>query len=162
MRNIRQNLVFAFGYNVVGIPIAAGVLYPFLGLRLSPMIAAAAMAMSSLSVVSNANRLRGFRPKPVQPARVGKLATEPKVEVGSPYAAPIQERALAGQGDDMSSTTTAIDPVCGMTVDPATAEFRSFQKGETYYFCSASCKVNFDKNPGKYVSAGGKGGNEVH
>ncbi len=60
MRNIRQNLGFAFGYNALGIPIAAGVLYPFIGLRLSPMIAAAAMAASSLSVVTNANRLRRF------------------------------------------------------------------------------------------------------
>jgi Cu+-exporting ATPase len=58
MRNIRQNLGFAFGYNTVGIPIAAGVLYPFLGLQLSPMIAAAAMAASSRSVVGNSNRLR--------------------------------------------------------------------------------------------------------
>ena len=62
MHNIRQNLVFAFGYNAVGIPIAAGVLYPFLGLQLSPMIAAAAMAASSLSVVTNANRLRRWHP----------------------------------------------------------------------------------------------------
>ncbi len=62
MRNIRQNLVFAFGYNTVGIPIAAGILYPFFELQLSPMIAAAAMAMSSLSVVLNANRLRAWRP----------------------------------------------------------------------------------------------------
>ena len=61
MRNIRQNLFFAFFYNVVGIPIAAGALYPFLGWQLSPMIAAATMALSSLSVVANANRLRGFR-----------------------------------------------------------------------------------------------------
>ena len=61
MRNIRQNLVFAFGYNTIGIPIAAGVLYPFTGLQLSPMIAAAAMAASSLSVVGNANRLRRWR-----------------------------------------------------------------------------------------------------
>jgi len=65
MRNIRENLFFAFAYNVVGIPIAAGVLYPFFGLRLSPMIAAAAMALSSLSVVSNANRLRRFRAQPL-------------------------------------------------------------------------------------------------
>ena len=58
MRNIRQNLVFAFIYNVAGIPIAAGVLYPVTGLLLSPIIAAAAMALSSVSVISNALRLR--------------------------------------------------------------------------------------------------------
>ena len=61
MRNIRQNLVFAFVYNVAGIPIAAGVLYPFTGMMLSPAIAAAAMALSSVSVISNALRLRSVR-----------------------------------------------------------------------------------------------------
>jgi len=58
MRNIRQNLVFAFIYNVLGVPIAAGVLYPFFGILLSPMIAAAAMSLSSVSVIGNALRLR--------------------------------------------------------------------------------------------------------
>ncbi|MFC1606296.1 copper-translocating P-type ATPase, partial [Pseudomonadota bacterium] len=58
MQNIRQNLFFAFVYNGVGVPIAAGVLYPFIGLLLSPMIAAAAMSFSSVSVISNALRLR--------------------------------------------------------------------------------------------------------
>jgi Cu+-exporting ATPase len=58
MRNIRQNLFFAFVYNAVGVPIAAGVLYPALGLLLSPMIAAAAMSMSSVSVIANSLRLR--------------------------------------------------------------------------------------------------------
>jgi len=58
MSNIRQNLVFAFVYNAAGIPIAAGVLYPAFGLLLSPMIAAAAMALSSVSVIANALRLR--------------------------------------------------------------------------------------------------------
>ncbi len=58
VRNINQNLVFAFGYNTLGIPIAAGVLYPFFGILLSPMLAAAAMSFSSLSVVGNALRLR--------------------------------------------------------------------------------------------------------
>ena len=60
MRNIRQNLFFAFIYNASGVPIAAGVLYPLLGVLLSPMLAGAAMAFSSLSVVGNANRLRRF------------------------------------------------------------------------------------------------------
>ena len=64
LRNIRQNLAFAFGYNLVGIPIAAGILYPFTGWLLSPMLASAAMALSSVSVVLNALRLRGFTPRP--------------------------------------------------------------------------------------------------
>jgi Cu+-exporting ATPase len=58
MRNIRQNLFFAFIYNALGVPVAAGVLYPVIGILLSPMIAAAAMSASSLSVVANALRLR--------------------------------------------------------------------------------------------------------
>ena len=61
MRNIRQNLVLAFVYNVAGIPIAAGVLYPSLGLLLSPIVAALAMALSSVSVIGNALRLRAAR-----------------------------------------------------------------------------------------------------
>jgi len=58
MRNIRQNLFFAFLYNVLGVPIAAGVLYPVLGMLLSPMIASGAMTFSSVSVIFNALRLR--------------------------------------------------------------------------------------------------------
>src|SRR4029453_16917001 len=61
MGNIRQNLFFAFIYNALGVPIAAGVLYPWFGLLLSPMIAAAAMSVSSVSVIGNALRLRGLR-----------------------------------------------------------------------------------------------------
>ena len=61
MRNVRQNLVFAFGYNAIGIPIAAGVLFPVLGILLSPMIASAAMTFSSVSVIMNALRLRRVR-----------------------------------------------------------------------------------------------------
>jgi Cu+-exporting ATPase len=61
MRNIRQNLFFAFIYNALGVPIAAGVLYPFFGLVLNPMIAAAAMSFSSVSVIANALRLRTLK-----------------------------------------------------------------------------------------------------
>jgi P-type Cu+ transporter len=58
MTNIRQNLFFAFAYNVLGVPIAAGVLYPVFGLLLSPIIASAAMSLSSVSVITNSLRLR--------------------------------------------------------------------------------------------------------
>jgi P-type Cu+ transporter len=61
MSNIRQNLFFAFFYNTLGVPLAAGVLYPFLGLLLNPMIAAAAMSFSSVSVIGNSLRLRTAR-----------------------------------------------------------------------------------------------------
>jgi Cu+-exporting ATPase len=61
MRNIRQNLFFAFVYNALGVPIAAGMLYPFFGILLSPMIAAAAMSLSSVSVIGNALRLRSVK-----------------------------------------------------------------------------------------------------
>jgi YHS domain-containing protein len=62
----------------------------------------------------------------------------------------------ATPGGEMERPTSAIDPVCGMTVDPERAEYRSFQKGETYYFCSAGCKKTFDKDPAKYISRGEK------
>ena len=58
MRNIRQNLFFAFIYNVAGVPVAAGILYPWFGVLLSPMLASAAMTFSSVSVIGNALRLR--------------------------------------------------------------------------------------------------------
>ncbi len=61
MRNIRQNLFFAFIYNALGVPIAAGALYPLFGLLLNPMIAGAAMSFSSVSVIANALRLRSVR-----------------------------------------------------------------------------------------------------
>jgi len=61
MRNIRQNLFFALAYNAAGVPVAAGILYPFLGILISPIFAAAAMSLSSVSVVSNALRLRSVK-----------------------------------------------------------------------------------------------------
>ncbi|MFE3324967.1 heavy metal translocating P-type ATPase [Streptomyces sp. NPDC059176] len=78
MRNIRQNLFFALVYNAVGVPLAAGALYPLWGIRLSPVIAAAAMALSSLSVVTNASRLRRWHAQPLQDARPAHV--QPRVE----------------------------------------------------------------------------------
>ena len=66
LRNIKQNLFGAFIYNVLGIPLAAGLLYPFFGMLLSPIIAGAAMAASSITVVTNANRLRFFEPRHIK------------------------------------------------------------------------------------------------
>jgi cation transport ATPase len=67
IRVIRQNLVWAFGYNVLLIPVAAGVLYPLWGILLSPMLAGAAMAFSSVSVVTNSLRLKRWQPRPLAP-----------------------------------------------------------------------------------------------
>ncbi len=91
MRNIKQNLFWAFGYNTALIPVAAGVLYPVFGILLSPIIAAAAMAASSVSVVSNALRLRRFAPPIVSESTrdvTGSLATQPSFAEGdvAPHA----------------------------------------------------------------------------
>jgi Cu+-exporting ATPase len=79
MHNIRENLFWAFAYNVVLIPIAMGILYPFFGILLDPILAAAAMALSSVTVVSNALRLRRFRAPqtPAQAANVTVAAPSP-------------------------------------------------------------------------------------
>jgi len=134
MRNIRQNLFLAFVYNAVGIPIAAGVLYPFFGIRLSPIIAAAAMAASSLSVVTNANRLRRWHAAPL-----------PEVE-----AAPVEPRVETAAEDEDEPTPMATDPVCGMTVDPTTA-IHAHHDGRDRYFCSEGCRDAFVAEPDKYI-----------
>jgi len=140
MRNIRQNLVFAFFYNTVGIPIAAGMLYPAFGILLSPMIAAGAMALSSLSVVTNANRLRGYKPMTLAAAGVALPATVPKVEVREHETQ--EEEAMA----------TVKDPVCGMDIDPNNAAATEEYQGKTYHFCSTACHEKFEAEPQKYVS----------
>jgi P-type Cu+ transporter len=135
MRNIRQNLFFAFAYNGVGIPIAAGILYPVLGLRLNPMIAAAAMAASSLSVIANASRLRRYRPTPLPPVAVA--AVEPTVEVGHDQAFP--------------APPAAIDPVCAMTLADGPDTASATHNGVTYRFCSTSCRQRFQADPDSYT-----------
>jgi Cu+-exporting ATPase len=143
MRNIRQNLVFAFLYNGIGIPIAAGALYPAFGLRLSPMIAAGAMALSSLSVVANANRLRGFTPAAI-PDNARVPATDPVVDVGRDES---MEEDMFGKSEKVT------DPVCGMSVDPAKAAASVEHESRTYYFCSKGCAKSFSADPGKYADA---------
>jgi hypothetical protein len=101
MRNIRQNLFLVLAYNIIGIPVAAGLLYPLLGIRLSPIIAAVAMALSSLSVVGNANRLPRWRPRPAPRGRTGDRGTQ--VQTG-PAPAETRDRARATAGPDSGGT----------------------------------------------------------
>lgn len=128
MRNIKQNLFFALVYNALGIPVAAGALYPLWGIRLSPIIAAAAMALSSLSVVTNASRLRRWHPEPLPEAEATDV--HPTVESAAVPYAPL-----------------VADPVCGMRIDPATApEHRDTLHG-TLHFCSGRCAATYDTEP---------------
>jgi len=138
MRNIRQNLVGAFFYNTLGIPIAAGVLYPAFGLLLNPMIAAAAMALSSLSVVSNSRRLRNYRAMPL--IKSPPPPVTPRVEVREQLVQKGEAKALVK------------DPVCGMEIDPETAAGKEDYQGKTYYFCSTVCHQAFKAEPQKFVS----------
>jgi Cu+-exporting ATPase len=127
IRIIKENLVWAFGYNVVLIPVAAGALYPIWGVMLSPILAGAAMAFSSVSVVTNSLRLKKWR---------------------SEASAGTRAQLLSSRGDQ----AMAVDPVCKMTVEPAKAAAQSTYRGQTYYFCAVGCKQQFDKEPEKYLS----------
>jgi Cu+-exporting ATPase len=137
MRNIKQNLFFAIVYNALGIPIAAGALYAATGMLLSPMIAAAAMALSSLSVVGNANRLRGYRASALPSA--GRPAEHVRVEV------PERKR-------DEAHRAAVTDPVCGMEIDPATAVASEEHDGQTFYFCSDQCHRRFAAEPERFAA----------
>ena len=149
MRNIRQNLFLAFVYNGIGIPIAAGVLYPIIGVQLSPMIAAGAMAASSLSVVGNASRLRRWHPHLSDTTRV-PAAGDPTVETGADDTAP-------------APTEQVTDPVCGMTIDPNTATATADHDGHTYHFCSQHCHDTFTADPTAYAGRVGQtGGHHAH
>ena len=156
MRNIKQNLVFAFLYNILGIPIAAGVLYPAFGITLSPIIAAAAMALSSLSVVANANRLRRFTPRPLA-ATTQVAGVDPLVEVGGSVEASHhtqrKETTMFGLFGKKKDTTTAkvVDPVCGMKIDPTDAAATRDHDGTTIHFCSKGCAETFDADPHRYA-----------
>ncbi len=150
MRNIRQNLVFAFGYNVVGIPLAAGVLYPAFGVLLSPMIAGLAMALSSLSVVTNSSRLRRFTPKPAATTAAASIAN-PVIEIGNQQAS--EDNLMTHATEHGSDDTLVTDPVCGMKIDPTTAAATREHDGTTFSFCSTGCATTFDADPHRYGHA---------
>ena len=140
MRNIRENLVFAFSYNTIGIPIAAGLLYPFFGVTLSPMIAAAAMALSSLSVTTNANRLRTYQRPALAAVRASATENQILMDV---------QGYEQGMEEDMA---TVKDVACGMDIDPGTAAAKMEHEGKTYHFCSNDCYAKFMAEPQKYAS----------
>ncbi|NEG95295.1 heavy metal translocating P-type ATPase [Bifidobacterium sp. SMB2] len=158
MRNIRQNLGFAFGYNGIGIPVAAGVLYPFVGMLLNPMIAGAAMACSSLSVVTNAGRLNGFDPEHVKPYRISiqrnRQRNQRKGTIMALFSRKNEHEGHMGHdmgGMQMHHGGSETDPVCGMSVDPAKATASHDYNSRTYYFCGAGCAAAFAKHPEEFV-----------
>ena len=179
MRNIAQNLGFALGYNSIGISIAAGVLYPFTGMMLNPMIAGAAMAFSSLCVVTNASRLRLFdSDKAVCAANRTYQVRQPNpndnnhnnhsqkgfiMGLFSDHKAKKEgmHEGMEGMGGAHSccghtagadQSVLAKDPVCGMSVDPAAAAATREYNGTTYYFCNPGCAAKFEQNPTQYLA----------
>ncbi|MFI2716460.1 heavy metal translocating P-type ATPase [Streptomyces collinus] len=162
MRNIRQNLFFALVYNAVGVPLAAGALYPVWGIRLSPIIAAAAMALSSLSVVTNASRLRRWRTSPLPPAAAAAVepGSEPRTEIPADHApqpATTSEGEVSNKrpshGRQHESAAAVTDPVCGMQINPQTAAERHVMDAQWYYFCSVGCAAAFCADPDRYRAA---------
>ncbi|MBI4496817.1 MAG: HAD-IC family P-type ATPase, partial [Chloroflexi bacterium] len=152
MRNIKQNLFFAFIYNTLGIPIAAGVLYPFFGVLLSPIVAAAAMALSSVSVVTNALRLTGFRPQqtPTAPGAVAEVSRGRPTQL--PPGAPPKGTVPEQRGDRRPRPAQVACPVCHMTGDPQDMAAELHHGGRVSYFCSDTCKAEFERRPTRYAA----------
>ncbi|MFT8357532.1 heavy metal translocating P-type ATPase [Bifidobacterium aquikefiri] len=154
MRNIRENLGFAFGYNMLGIPIGAGVLFPFTGLLLNPMIAGAAMAFSSLSVVINANRLRSFSWKVDDVhATTDRAAPLGNAQETTIHETEIQESSKGDSAMSQTEESTVKDPVCGMNVNIRDAAATRTIDGKQYAFCSNHCAAEFDNNLDQYTKA---------
>lgn len=159
MRNIKQNLGFAFGYNMLGIPLAAGVLYPAFALMLNPMIAGAAMACSSLSVVLNASRLIRFDARrQYQWSVQTETSKKPNAMKGAIMGLFNRNHAQQEHQDHQMhmqhhADGTHTDPVCGMSIDPDRAAATRKYEGKTVYFCSTGCAERFDVNPAQYMHA---------
>jgi Cu+-exporting ATPase len=126
MTKIKQGFFWALIYNIILLPIAAGLLYPSFGLYLQPQFAGLAMALSSVSVVTNALTLNRFKPHSIE---TEKTTTPP---------------AAFLEGD------VAVDPICKMKVDISTAELFTDFEDKRYYFCAQYCKDTFEKEPDKY------------
>ena len=138
MRNIKMNLFWAFFYNILGIPLAAGVLYPAFGLVLSPMIGSAAMSLSSVCVVSNALRLRFFKPKHVPAAEPPQPAPEPSAcHNGCPLSVAPAEESAPGRSDKQQETKGSIPMKKILSVE-----------GMTCAHCVAHVKEALKKVPG--------------
>ena len=129
MSRIRLNLFWAFAYNIILIPLAAGLFYPAIIFR--PEYGAAAMALSSVTVISLSLLLRRYTP----PVRCREQPKEINMEMPSPGIVPQK----------------ATDPVCGMEVDVASAPYMTIYEGKRYYFCNIGCKEAFEKKPDKYI-----------
>jgi Cu+-exporting ATPase len=138
MRNIAQNLFWAFGYNVVLVPVAAGALYPLNGTLLSPMLGAAAMALSSVFVLTNALRLRRFRPPAVEDAAPGPAA---EVSTNEIHATTPPEES------NMATTYNVKDMTCGMCVKHVTKAVQAIEPGAEVKVDLATGRVEVTPSP---------------
>ena len=156
MHNIAENLFFAFAYNVIGIPLAAGVLYPAFGWLLSPMIAGAAMALSSVCLVLNANRLNKADINRAEINAVIKAkirASTGKTTAALPHLyndETHQAEQESTREEDSADADSFLDPVCGMTVGKDSISYE--YQGKTYHFCSDHCLATFKENPQKFAN----------
>jgi len=143
MRNIAQNLFWAFGYNVVLIPVAAGALFPINGMLLSPMFGAAAMALSSTFVLTNALRLRRFKPPVIEEAGAPEetIAHDAPAPVTAP--APIEQ----DNKEETMTTFTVKDMTCGMCVKHVTKAVQTVEPGADVKVDLATGKVEVSPTP---------------
>jgi Cu+-exporting ATPase len=136
MRNIQQNLFWAFGYNVVLIPVAAGALYPVNGMLLSPMFGAAAMALSSVFVLTNALRLRRFKAPVIASADSGE------------EAAPVETEAAEKDNKEEAMTTFNVqDMTCNMCVKHVTKAVQAVEPNADVKVDLATGKVDVTPAP---------------